>query len=55
MLTQVPVSTNRIARQVVLRHPTSFDCIVSRKRVVRVEKGADGNPSEMGGSPTMGS
>lgn len=55
MLTSVPTAINRSARQVVLRHPNSFDAVVSRKRLVRVEPDpATGLPSEMGGAPTMG-
>lgn len=54
MLNSVPVTINSAARQVTLRHPNSFDVIVSRKRVVRVESGEGGTPSEMGGAPTLG-
>lgn len=55
MLTSVPSAINAASRQVVLRHPNAFDCIVSRKRTLRVEPDPDsGDPSEMGGSPTMG-
>lgn len=55
MLTSVPISINTSNRQVVLRHPNSFDAVVSRKRLVRVENDpATGLPSEMGDTPTMG-
>lgn len=54
MLNSVPIAINAASRQVTLRHPNSFDCIVSRKRVVRIEVDAEGDPSTMGGSPTMG-
>lgn len=53
MLTSVPTAINQSNRQVVLRHPNSFDAVVSRKRVVRVELVA-GAPGEMGGNPTLG-
>lgn len=55
MLTSVPQAINASSRQVVLRHPNSFDCVVSRKRTLRSEVDPDtGAPSEMGGEPTMG-
>lgn len=55
MLTSVPVAINRSARVVTLRHPNSFSCVVSRKRVKRIEPDpGSGDPSEMGGAPTMG-
>jgi hypothetical protein len=54
MLNNVPTSINAAARQVTLRHPNSFDCIVSRKRVVRVEPGAGGGASTSAGMPTLG-
>lgn len=55
MLTSVPTAINAASRQVVLRHPNAFDCIVSRKRTLREEADPNtGSPSEMGGSPTMG-
>lgn len=54
MLTSVPTSINAASRQVTLRHPNAFDCTISRKKVVRVELGANGDASEMGGSPTLG-
>lgn len=55
MLTSVPVAINNAARQVTLRHPQAFSCVVSRKRVKRVElKPGAGEADTMGGSPTMG-
>lgn len=49
-----PQAVNHSSRQVVLRHPNSFDVTVSRKVVKRSELDGNGNPSEMGGYPTMG-
>lgn len=55
MRTSVPVAINNASRVVTLRHPNAFPCIVSRKRVQRVELDPEtGLPSEMGASPTMG-
>lgn len=54
MLNAVPAAINAASRQVTLRHPNSFPCVVSRKRVTRVEPDANGDPNEMGGDPTMG-
>jgi hypothetical protein len=54
MLNSVPQAINRAARQVTLRHPQSFDCIVSRERVVRVELNDAGGLSESAGLPTLG-
>lgn len=55
MLTSVPVAINASQRQVVLRHPNSFDAVVSRKQFQRVETDpATGLPSEMGATPTLG-
>lgn len=55
MLTSVPRAINAASRQVVLRHPNAFECVVSRKRVSRVETDpVTGNASEMGGDPTLG-
>lgn len=54
MLNAVPAAINAASRQVTLRHPNSFSCVVSRKKVTRVETDANGDPSEMGGDPTMG-
>jgi hypothetical protein len=54
MLNAVPASINRLSRLVTLRHPNAFDCIVSRKVITRVEPDQNGDPSEMGGAPTMG-
>ncbi len=54
-LASVPVAISNAARQVTLRHPNSFPCVVSRKQVQRVELNpATGLPSEMGDAPTMG-
>lgn len=49
MLNSVPKAVNASVRQVVLRHPNSFDCTIARKHVTRTE----GN-SQMGGAPTLG-
>ncbi len=54
MLTSVPTAINRSMRQVVLRHANSYDVVIARKRVTRVEKDGAGDPSEMGGAPTLG-
>lgn len=54
MLNSVPTAINAASRQVTLRHPNAFDCIVSRKRVVRVELDGAGAPSTSAGLPTMG-
>ena len=55
MLTAVPTTIASATRQVVLRHPNSQDCTVWRKQVKRVEADPEtGDPSVMGGSPTLG-
>lgn len=54
MLTNVPASVSYSSRQVVLRHPNSMTCHVWRKQVLRTELDDLGDPSVMGGSPTMG-
>lgn len=55
MLSNVALSVSQATRQVVLRHPNSFDCAVWRKKVTRVEVNPDtGQPGTMGGSPTLG-
>ena len=55
MLTSVPLAISRSSRQVVLMHPNSFDAVISRKKVLRVEiDPGTGNPSEMGATPTLG-
>jgi hypothetical protein len=54
MLHSVPTAVNRASRQVTLRHPNSFDAVVSRKVVKRVENDQNGDPNEMGGAPTLG-
>ena len=48
MLTNVPSAVNRMARNVVINHPNTWECQVFRKRVTRT----DGAP--VGGLPTMG-
>lgn len=48
MLTNVPAAINRMARNVVMNHPNSFNCQVFRKGVTRTA------PDNMGGAPTMG-
>lgn len=55
MLNQVPVAINKAARLVVLRHPNAIACSVWRKQVQRVEiDPVTGDPSEIGGMPTLG-
>ncbi len=54
MLNSVPTAINKAARQVTLRHPNAFDCIVSRKRVVRTELDGNGDPSTSAGMSTLG-
>jgi hypothetical protein len=54
MLTSVPETIRRHARMVTLNHPNSFGAVIWRKEVKRVELGPNGQPSEMGGAPTMG-
>ena len=54
MLTSVPTAVNKATRAVVLRHPNSMPCTVWRKRITRVELNGNGQPSEMGGAPTLG-
>lgn len=49
MLTQVPKTISRLARNVVINHPNTFNCQVYRRTVTREE---DGN--EVGGLPTLG-
>ncbi|MCM1128959.1 MAG: hypothetical protein NC211_03645 [Alistipes senegalensis] len=48
MLTNVPNSINRLARNVVMNHPNSINCQVFRKVITRPA------PETMGGEPTMG-
>lgn len=54
MLTSVPAAINKATRQVVLRHPQNFTVTVSRKKVLREELDANGDPSESAGMPTLG-
>lgn len=54
MLTSVPTAINNASRQVTLRHPNAFDVVIYRKEVNRVELDGQGDPSEMGGAPTLG-
>lgn len=54
MLTSVPKAITAASRRVTLAHPNSFSCIVSRRVVKRVELDGQGQPSEMGASPTLG-
>ncbi len=48
MLNNVPTAINRLARNVVVNHPNSFNCVAVRKRITRV------GDSIVGGSPTLG-
>lgn len=51
MLNRVPVAVNFAVRQVVLRHPNSWDCTVLERKVVR----NDLDDAELiGGLPTLG-
>lgn len=46
MLTNVPSAINRMARNVVMNHPNSFNCQVFRKKVLRrADQMVDGNPT----------
>ena len=48
MLTQVPNTVNRLARNVVLNHPNSFNAHVYRKHYLRAD------PKDDTGRPTLG-
>lgn len=48
MLTNVPTAVNRMARNVIINHPNTWECQLFRKRVTRVA------PDTMGGLPTLG-
>lgn len=48
MLTNVPTQINRLARNVVINHPNTFNCQVFRKVITRKE------PESVGGLPTLG-
>lgn len=48
MLSNVPTAINRLARNVVVNHPNSYNCIAVRKRVTRASS------TTIGGLPTMG-
>ena len=48
MLTNVPSGVNRMARNIVINHPNSFECQMYRKSVDR------DNESEAMGMPTIG-
>lgn len=54
MLNNVATAVNYSSRLVVLKHPNSIECTVWRKQINRVELDGDGNPSTMGGTPTLG-
>lgn len=55
MLNSVTTAVSSATRQVVLRHPNSMPCTVWRRQVKRIEADPEtGDPSEMGGSPTLG-
>jgi hypothetical protein len=53
VLNSVPTNANFSKRQVVLRHPNAWDCLVYRKQVKRQEI-IGGQPSTMGDFPTLG-
>lgn len=48
MLTNVPKAINRMARNIVINHPNSFECQLYRKSVKR------NNESVVSGMPTIG-
>ncbi|MGZ8220046.1 MAG: hypothetical protein ACXWT0_00210 [Methylobacter sp.] len=48
MLTNIPTAINNITRNVIKHHPSTFDCIVVRKRVTRI------GDATVGGLPTLG-
>lgn len=48
MLNNVPTAINSLARNVVINHPNSYNCVMIRKRVTRV------GPDSIGGLPTLG-
>lgn len=48
MLNNVPAAVNRMARNVVINHPNTFNCQVFRKTVTRAA------PTTIGGLPTLG-
>lgn len=48
MLTNVPTGINRMARNIVINHPNSFECQMYRKSVDRA------NESVVSGMPTIG-
>jgi len=47
MLTNVPAAVNRMARNVIINHPNTWECQVFRKSVTRTD-------ATVGGLPTMG-
>ena len=48
MLNNVPITVNKLARQVTLRHPNAMDCLVFRKVILRQ------SPDSIAGLPTIG-
>lgn len=48
MLTNVPDGINRMARNVVMNHPNTFNCEMYRKTITRTA------PDAVAGAPTMG-
>lgn len=54
MLSQIPITINKVARMTTLRHPNSLDVQLLRKVLLRQETDSFGNPSESAGAPTMG-
>lgn len=48
MLTNVPAAVNRMARNVVVNHPNTFNCQVFRKTTTRTA------PDTVDGNPTLG-
>lgn len=47
MLTNVPTAVSRMARNVVINHPNTYNCQVIRKEVTRAG-------DDVGGAPTLG-
>jgi len=54
MLNNVPEAINRMARNVVVNHPNTYNCIAVRKRVTRSGPVVSGMPT-MGGMGVMSS
>ena len=55
MLNNVPIAINRMARNVVINHPNSFNCVLIRKRVTRASDAMAGGLPTLGGMGVMSS